>query len=55
MFWIGMLTAGAIAAFVMWAVNKGIKFTWYEWLMGALAILFSMMAVQHYIGSYSAS
>ena len=51
MFFIGMLWGGAIAVFVMWAVNKGIKFTWYEWLMGALALVFTMSAVQHYAGS----
>ena len=51
MFWIGMLAAGAIAVFIFWVIKKGIKFSWYEWLLGTLAILFSMLAVQHYIGS----
>jgi len=51
MFFIGMLWGGAIAVLVMWLVNKGYSLKWYEWLMGASALLFAQMAVQHFIGS----
>ena len=51
MFFIGMLWAGAIAALVAWLIFKKVSVKWYEWLLGALALLFAMMTVQHYFGS----
>ncbi|APV44864.1 reductive dehalogenase membrane anchor [Dehalogenimonas formicexedens] len=51
MFFVGMLITAVVAAFVIWAMKKGIKFTWYEWLLGALTILFALMTIQHYTGS----
>lgn len=52
MFFIGMLLAAAIAALVVWlALIKKVEIKWWEWLLGAGAILFGMMAVQHYTGS----
>lgn len=51
MFFIGILITAVVAAGVIWAIRKGIKFTWYEWLLGALTLLFVLMTVQHYTGS----
>lgn len=51
MFFVGILFTAVVAAFVIWTMKKGIKFTWYEWVLSALAILFTLMTIQHYTGS----
>jgi uncharacterized membrane protein len=51
MFFIGMLIAAIVAAIVIWVIKKGIKVTWYEWLLGAMSIILTLMTVQHYTGS----
>ncbi len=51
MIWIGIVIGGAAIAVVMWLRNKGITVRWYEYLMGALAVVLVMAAANHYIGS----
>lgn len=48
---LGMLLGAGIALLVVWLRNKGISVKWYEWLMGAVALLLALFAVQHYLGS----
>ena len=48
---LGMLLGASIALLVVWLRNRGISVKWYEWLMGAVALLLAMLSVQHYVGS----
>jgi hypothetical protein len=51
MFWIGLLIGAAILAIVYWIRNRNLSLKWYEWLMGAIAVLLIFVAVQHYFGA----
>ena len=49
--WIGLVLGAAIAVFAMWLRSKGIVVKWYEYLIGALAVLLGMATPFHYFGS----
>jgi len=46
-----LIIGAGIMALVLWLREKHIKVTWYEWLMGALALLLAVLSVQHFVGS----
>lgn len=49
----GLLLGAAILAFVLWVRSRKIKVTWYEWLMGSLALLLILLIIQNLFGSYA--
>lgn len=51
MLYTGMIIGAAIVVLIMWLRSKDIAVKWYEYLMGALAILLAIATVDHYFGS----
>lgn len=51
MFWMGLIVGAGAGVFAMWLAQKKLGIRWYEWLMGGLATLLLILAVQHYSGS----
>ena len=39
----------SITALVFWMRSKGIKMTWYEWLIGIVGLLLVLFAAQNFI------
>ncbi len=39
----------SITALVFWMRSKGIKMTWYEWLIGIIGLLLVLFAAQNYL------
>lgn len=52
-FFIGLLIGIALLALVLWLKRKGIRFSWYDWVIGFIAFIFGVLAVQHYVASTS--
>ena len=53
MFWIGLIVGAGAGVFAMWLVQKKFGIRWYEWLMGGLATILLILAVQHFIFSFN--
>lgn len=51
MFFIGLLLGLVIGAAAVYLIKSGVRIKWYEWLLGAIAMLFLFATVQHYVGS----
>ena len=51
MFFWGLLVGAALTASVFLINTRGLKLTWYEWLIGAIGIILAFVAIQHYFGS----
>ena len=51
----GLILGAAILAFVLWVRSRKIKVTWYEWLMGSLALLLILLILQNFFASYAES
>lgn len=51
MYFLFFLFGAAVVALIVWLLKQNIKLKLYEWLMGALAIIFAVAAIQHYSGS----
>jgi uncharacterized membrane protein len=51
MYFLFFLFGAAVVALIVWLLKQNIKLRWYEWLMGALAIILAVAAIQHYSGS----
>lgn len=51
MFFVGFLAAVLLTVLVFWLIRKGFVLKWYDWLIGALAVLSLFAAVQHYFSS----
>lgn len=51
MFWMGLMVGAGAGVFAMWLAQKKLGIRWYEWLMGGLAVILLILAVQHYFGS----
>ena len=39
------------AAFVFWMNVRGVKLTWYEWLIGIIGFFLVLFTIQNYFGS----
>ena len=51
MFFIVALIVGAgLVALAWWLNSKGIKLTWYEWLIGVVGLALLLFAIQNYFG-----
>ena len=49
-FIIGILLGGAFLG-LMWSMhNKGVSFTWYEWLMGIVGVALLLFGIQNLVG-----
>jgi hypothetical protein len=49
----GLILGAAILAFVLWIHSRKIQVTWYEWLMGALALVLILLILQNFFASYA--
>ena len=49
----GLVLGAAILAFVLWVRSRKIKVAWYEWLMGALALILVLVILQNFVASYA--
>jgi len=38
---------------VLWTRAKGVKVTWYEWLIAVIALLFALGAIQNFFASFA--
>ncbi len=47
---IGLIFGGAVLGLVWLMRNKGISFTWYEWLMGIVGIALLLFGFQNLVG-----
>ena len=45
--WAGLIIGSALTLLVLWLRKKGIVLKWYEWLMGVIAVLSIVFALQH--------
>ncbi|PPD59169.1 dehalogenase [Dehalogenimonas etheniformans] len=50
---IGAVVALGIFAFIKWLQRRGLKATWYEWLIGGIGLVLLLTAVQHFFGARS--
>jgi hypothetical protein len=48
-----ILLGAGILALVLWIRGRGIKVTWYEWLMGAFALVLILLIIQNFVGSWA--
>jgi len=52
-FIIALVVGAAVAGLVFWLRSRNIKVTWYEWLIGALGVLFLLMTIQNFITAFA--
>jgi uncharacterized membrane protein len=50
-FFIGLIIGIALLALINWIRTKNIQFIWYDWVIGTVALLLGVLAVQHYMTS----
>jgi hypothetical protein len=50
-FLIALVVGIGITALGFWLSGKGMKFTWYEWLIAIVGVMLLMFAIQNYLGS----
>jgi uncharacterized membrane protein YhaH (DUF805 family) len=48
---IGLIVGAAILSLAMWLRGKGLKLTWYEWLIGAIGLILLLFTIQNFFGS----
>ena len=46
---VALVLGFALTALIFWGRSKGIKMTWYEWLIGVVGLLMVLFAVQNFI------
>lgn len=52
-FIIGLIAGVFVGALVLWLSSRGIKVTWYEWLIGAIGLVLLLFTIQNVVGSYA--
>jgi len=45
---VALVIGFALAALIAWMRSKGIKLTWYEWLIGVVGFILVLFAVQNF-------
>jgi len=48
---IGLVVGAALLALALWLKGRGIRVTWYEWLIGAVGLLLLLFTIQNFTGS----
>lgn len=38
---------------VSWTRKQNLRVTWYEWLLGVIALLFALLAIQNFTASFA--
>ena len=46
---VALILGFAVTALVFWMRSKGIKMTWYEWLIGIVGLLLVLFAAQNFL------
>lgn len=49
-FIIGIILGGTILALIWLMRNKGVSFTWYEWIMGIVGVALLLYGIQNLVG-----
>lgn len=54
MLWLltGLIIGGGLIGLVLWLRNKNITVTWYEWLIGSIAVLLLLFAIQNFDSAF---
>ena len=50
---IGFILGGALIALIIWLINRKVKVTWYEWLIGAIGFALLVFTIQNFFGSFT--
>jgi hypothetical protein len=50
-FFIALVVGAGLASLFFWFRNKGISTTWYDWVLGIIAVFLVMFMIQNYFGS----
>ena len=50
-FIVALILGAAVAALVLWLNSRGIKVSWYEWLIGIVGLLLLLFTIQNYFAS----
>ena len=50
-FIIALVVGAGLVALAWWLSSKGIKITWYEWLIGIVGLFLLLFTIQNYFGS----
>jgi len=48
---IALVIGAAVLALAWWLSSRGIKVSWYEWLIGIIGVLLLLFTIQNYFGS----
>jgi uncharacterized membrane protein len=48
---IGLVLGGIIIGALIWVLVKGIKLTWYEWLMSVIGVVLLVFAIHNFVGA----
>lgn len=47
----GLVLGGIVIGTLIWVLVKGIKLTWYEWLMSAIGVVLLVFAIHNFVGA----
>jgi len=50
-FIVALIVGAGVLALAWWMSNRGVKASWYEWLIGIVGLLLLAFTVQNYFGS----
>jgi cytochrome b subunit of formate dehydrogenase len=50
-FIVALVVGIGVASLVFWTRSRGIKISWYEWLIGIVGLLLLLFTIQNYFGS----
>lgn len=50
-FLFGIVVGAALLGLVLQIKSKKVRVAWYEWLMGAAAVVIFLLLIQHFVGS----
>ena len=50
-FIIALVVGAGVTALIFWTRSRGIKVSWYEWLIGIVGFLLVLVTIQNYFGS----
>ena len=50
-FIVALAIGAAVLALAWWLSSRGVKVSWYEWLIGIVGVLLLLFTIQNYFGS----
>lgn len=54
MLWLltGLILGGVVIGLILWMRSKNITVAWYEWLIGGIAVLLLLFAIQNFNSAF---